>query len=164
MNLKVSICVLVSQIKCWHILLWHSYMHGDVCTTHLLCHWSRSSDAPESIMLLYFINVMNLRPIEPVLHFPPMSVVNNAKYLTVGNHSRVKLMKPDVSQTWTRPRTCWKSNMSAAAVSQGSVVACLRCGGKYNKSLTSNLLQNATVRILKIGQHLPKLCLNIYKN
>ena len=36
--------------------------------------------------------------------------------------------------------------MSAAEVSQGSVVTCLRCDGKYNKGLAANLLQSSTVK------------------
>lgn len=36
--------------------------------------------------------------------------------------------------------------MSAAEVSQGSVVTCLGCDGKYNKGLAANLLQSSTVK------------------
>jgi len=37
-NLKVYICVLVSQSKCLNVLLWHRYMHGDICAIHSVCH------------------------------------------------------------------------------------------------------------------------------
>jgi len=55
-------------------------------------------------------------------------------------------------RTWTCTRTslvtCWKSNVSASEVLQGSVVTCLRCGGKYNTCFVAYLLQNPTVKEL----------------
>jgi len=41
--------------------------------------------------------------------------------------------------------------------SQHSVGTRLRCGGKYNSSLA----ESSSERILKIGQHMPMLCLRI---
>jgi len=38
--------------------------------------------------------------------------------------------------------------MSSAEVTQGSIVTCVRYGGKYSKAL----LQNPTVKKIKIGQ------------
>jgi len=38
------------------------------------------------------------------------------------------------------------ANVSAAEVFRCSVVICLRYGGKYNKCLHANLLQNPTVK------------------
>ena len=44
---------------------------------------------------------------------------------------------PELRHTHERNQwvTCWKSNVSAADVSQGSVVTCLRYARKYNKNL-----------------------------
>jgi len=36
--------------------------------------------------------------------------------------------------------TRWKSNVSTADVSQGSVVTWLRCGGKYSQGIVAYLL------------------------
>jgi len=51
--------------------------------------------------------------------------------------------------------------MSAAEVSQGSVVTCLRCGGKYNGSYYKSIAESNSERIFKIHQHLPKVGLRL---
>ena len=44
-------------------------------------------------------------------------------------------------------------------ISQGSVGPHIRCSGKYNDRLAENFLSSSDERIMKIGQHLPMLCL-----
>jgi len=46
-------------------------------------------------------------------------------------------------------------------ISQNSLMACLRCGKKYNKGLNAKLLPSPSMKDLKISQHLPKLCLGL---
>jgi len=83
--------VLLIQIKClkWPPL---AQMQGDVCVTHLLRRWSRFAPShARQHNLLQFTNVVNFRPIEPLLHFSPNFVVNRVKMWTVRATCPVKL-------------------------------------------------------------------------
>jgi len=63
---KVSMCMLMSQIKCLNVLLWNKYMLGDVCATHLLhrCLHIVSSHAPDiasaNTLLQFIIIITNV--------------------------------------------------------------------------------------------------------
>jgi len=46
-------------------------------------------------------------------------------------------------------------------VSQGSAATHLRCGGQRGMGFVANFLENTTVKMLKISQHLSKLWTNV---
>jgi len=138
--LTVSICVLLSQIKC--LKCPPARIHAETFVQRNYCVTDRAllKAMPQTwTYQLKFINAYLLLSSRLGVAFLP-------KFCSQSGSDMDCWGTTDVVKSGTPSVTCWKSNTSPAEVLQGSVVTHLRCGGKYNKVLAPNLLQSPMVK------------------
>ena len=109
---KVSMCMLMSQIKCLNVLLWNKYMLGDVCATHLLhrCLHIVSSHAPDiasANTLLQFIIIITNVMIIVTLSQKMLQGYCNQHHELQSSRATAAFLHKYCSQLCSDP-DCWK--------------------------------------------------------